>query len=374
MLIHPADANCFLIELADLKIDSEWSIIKENYASLKKIAEWALEFLCNPNQRLGREGPVCPFTKPALDNGFFWMTIYSGDQVRPDDAYAAVLKFRDWFPDLPEELAPQIIDSTQLSLKLPFVESGLMIGQFHSRCQESGLWNPLFRPLQSPVPLLAIRNMVSTDFPFLKSDIKYISAYFKRFASGVPDSVLDMVKDSLLRQDMSGQLPQIDSLTGLFKREHFNRMFELEYRRAARSSTPISLINIEIDDIKEYALAYGDAERDNCVKFIARAISGSLKRAGDIIFYNEEGRFNILLVGTILEGAGAVAEKIRAEIEGLAIPHCGAKDRECVTVSIGVVAGIAAMQLSPQSLTSSAQRAVSEASALGGNRVVISQD
>ena len=39
------------------------------------ILEWTRVFLCRPHPDLGREGPVCPFTQPSLNQKLFWLTM-----------------------------------------------------------------------------------------------------------------------------------------------------------------------------------------------------------------------------------------------------------------------------------------------------------
>jgi hypothetical protein len=41
----------------------------------------------------------------------------------------------------------------------------------------------MFRPLQTPVPLIAIRNMVPTDIAFLYGNEQYVSVYMEKFGS-----------------------------------------------------------------------------------------------------------------------------------------------------------------------------------------------
>lgn len=97
------------------------------------------------------------------------------------------------FPDVDTEAATQIIDPIQQKLKPLFVESGLMIGEFHRRTESPGLHNPNFRPLRSPTPLLAIRFMNELDLPFLQSPdnphlrIRYLEAYLKQFHNQIQD-------------------------------------------------------------------------------------------------------------------------------------------------------------------------------------------
>jgi len=90
------------------------------------------------------------------------------------------------FPRVTDETAPRLIDGLQAKLKPEFVDDGLMLGQFHSMNNEPGLWNDQFRPLRSPIPLLAIRFMVGGDIPFLKRQtddvalrLRFISGYIR---------------------------------------------------------------------------------------------------------------------------------------------------------------------------------------------------
>jgi hypothetical protein len=67
-------------------------------------------------------------------------------------------------------------------VKADYVSRGLMIGEFYDGPPaKAGLWNQDFRPLRSPVPLLAIRRMVRTGFPFLRDDRDFVAACLANF-------------------------------------------------------------------------------------------------------------------------------------------------------------------------------------------------
>jgi hypothetical protein len=94
------------------------------------------------------------------------------------------------YPCIATDEAAQYINGLQQKLKPSFVEAGLMIGEFHQKNDAPGLHNPDFRPLQSPIPMLAIRYMHESDLPFLSrpSDsperrIKYLQAYLGRISA-----------------------------------------------------------------------------------------------------------------------------------------------------------------------------------------------
>jgi hypothetical protein len=101
------------------------------------------------------------------------------------------------FPDLPAERVSEVIDVTQEQLKPHYVSHGLMIGEFHAGPpQKAGLWNDEFRPLWCPVPLLAIRNLVATDFPFLAGESHFVQAYVARIGDAVPAHLEPVVAEA----------------------------------------------------------------------------------------------------------------------------------------------------------------------------------
>ncbi|MFD7337887.1 DUF6875 domain-containing protein [Streptomyces violascens] len=181
---------------------------------ISRIAAWCEEFLCRPHHDLGRTGSVCPFMPRALAMNRISFTVVRTRDRAATDIDATIAAYRGIFleteptsgpgaldkailvilPDVSDEDAPVVVDETHRRLKAGFVDSGLMIGKFHPRSEQGGLHNPGFRPLRSPVPLLAIRHMVDSDLPFLnRTDdpvpdrVKFLKAYEQRF-EGAKDS------------------------------------------------------------------------------------------------------------------------------------------------------------------------------------------
>ena len=177
-------------------------------ADLRQITAWVVEFLSAPNQQLGRRGPVCPYTRLSMDSNCFLLA-WAGGEHDIQSIESMVDQYRRWFLELleqPERTREQLLtilvvlpgfdrtdssplDALQRRLKDAFVREGLMVGQFHPHCEQRGLWNEDFRPLKAPIPLLAIRRMVSSDLPFLLGSASHLSAYLDRFAPGIPSHV-----------------------------------------------------------------------------------------------------------------------------------------------------------------------------------------
>lgn len=181
--------------------------IQQDLPYLIEIMQWVKTFLAKPHPNLGRSGPVCPFVPQSIKSNSIQMGVIHAKNLEPQQVEEIVRGYRDIFleiepqdretainktillifPELDAEETSKLIDGVQQKLKLLFVNVGLMLGEFHKSNETPGLHNLDFRPLRSPIPLLAIRFMVESDLPFLiNADdpdlrIKYLEAYLQRF-------------------------------------------------------------------------------------------------------------------------------------------------------------------------------------------------
>lgn len=127
-----------------------------------------------------------------------------------------------------------------------------------------------------------------------------------------------------------------DSLTKLANRRRFDEYMDLEWRRAMRQQSWLSLILCDIDYFKPYNDTYGHQAGDACLQKVAEAIARAVRRPGDLVARYGGEEFAIVLPNTELAGAMRVAEEIRVRVRGLGIPHSASKIGEIVTLSLGV--------------------------------------
>ncbi|OFW25359.1 MAG: hypothetical protein A3H97_06480 [Acidobacteria bacterium RIFCSPLOWO2_02_FULL_65_29] len=106
----------------------------------------------------------------------------------------------------------------------------------------------------------------------------------------------------------------IDPLSGAFNRRHFHIRLEEELQRARRHRLSLAFVMIDIDDFKQVNDSYGHLAGDTVIKDVAEILRRSV-RVFDLCarFGGEE--FAIIMPGSVLEGAAAVAERIRERIE-----------------------------------------------------------
>jgi diguanylate cyclase (GGDEF)-like protein len=166
------------------------------------------------------------------------------------------------------------------------------------------------------------------------------------------------------------RLARVDALTGIANRRALDEALGAEWRRAARASNCLTLVLVDIDFFKAYNDTYGHPAGDACLARVARLLESVLRRPADLAgrFGGEE--FVILLPDTSLEGAFAVAERVRAGVEAFGIVHTASSVASVVTISAGVASATPAAGILPPSLVEAADTALYEAKAAGRNRVV----
>lgn len=221
------------------------ALLEEYQEDLNTLQNWVDEYLCKPHPELGRSGPVCPFVPTALEMGLICVLIFPNVTAATSqesmkrlilnerDAFLAMeprhgntAQFKSFlmlFPNLPNPESYHMIDAVQASLQEDFCEKGLMIGEFHPGPPDKrGLWNESFRPLDCPIPLLAIRHMVPTDILFLKEQSSLVAEYLRIFGDMVPSKFASMVEEAATKFG-----------------------FDIPERRAVKSSAPTVIYILE---------------------------------------------------------------------------------------------------------------------------------
>ncbi|WP_243439041.1 diguanylate cyclase domain-containing protein [Fundidesulfovibrio soli] len=182
---------------------------------------------------------------------------------------------------------------------------------------------------------------------------------------------LTRIKDELERANYALlRMSMADGLTGLHNRRCLDETLEREWRRAAREGRPVSLVMADIDGFKPYNDFYGHLEGDNCLREVARLLSGTARRPADFVarFGGEE--FAMVLPGTDHEGAMELADEVLARVRMLAIPHAGSvvDGVRHVTLSLGVATARPSEESNPQHLLDAADKALYEAKRGGRDR------
>jgi diguanylate cyclase (GGDEF)-like protein len=165
-------------------------------------------------------------------------------------------------------------------------------------------------------------------------------------------------------------LSLLDPLTGVANRRRFDSALELEWRRQARAEKPLSLLLLDVDCFKAFNDSRGHLEGDRCLQRVGELLREAALRAGDLAARYGGEEFAVLLTSAGADAAQAVAERLRAGIEALAIPHPASTVAPVVTASVGVATRLPSGSGSPLDLIAAADEALYRAKRGGRNRVL----
>lgn len=164
-------------------------------------------------------------------------------------------------------------------------------------------------------------------------------------------------------------LSRIDSLTEVANRRFFNETLDKEWNRALRENIPIALMIIDVDHFKDYNDCYGHLKGDECLQTVASELKTVFSRSGDLVARYGGEEFAIILPNAGGE-AMRMAEKCRAAIDALNIPHKDSPNTDNVTISVGLSSIVPAGDLKSDDLLDCADKGLYIAKEHGRNRVI----
>jgi len=181
-------------------------------------------------------------------------------------------------------------------------------------------------------------------------DDKFLDGYM-----ATADNILEMAAFSMK-----------DSLTGLSNRYGFDNRLVLEWNRATRDKSALSLVIFSVDGLKA---CEDKAKRDEILKAVSETLENSIKRTTDFIARWGDDEFAALLPITEEVGASIVAERIRVEVGNMDIPDIAGKGGK-TSVSIGVHVHTPENTEQPANFINNAYNAFKKAREADGSSIV----
>lgn len=171
------------------------------------------------------------------------------------------------------------------------------------------------------------------------------------------------------------RLSAVDGLTGIANRRRFDETLMREWRRAARTHAPMSVVAVDVDAFKLFNDGYGHVVGDECLKAVARTLQAQLRRPTDLVARYGGEEFFAVLPETSTEGALQVADAMRGAVESMGITHRFSPAAGVVTVSVGVASVLAepGQDMGFVPLLKAADEALYQAKRGGRNQVVVAR-
>lgn len=138
-------------------------------------------------------------------------------------------------------------------------------------------------------------------------------------------------------QDLLTHKAQIDALTGLRNRAYLDERLAIEMTQAALLQRPLSFILMDLDHFKGLNDSYGHPFGDLVLQRIGDSLARSVRPCDAACRYGGE-ELAVILTDTAIDGASAVAERIREQVKQLHLAPRG--QPITITASFGVAQAV----------------------------------
>lgn len=180
----------------------------------------------------------------------------------------------------------------------------------------------------------------------------------------------DLYESAELGQVKASKTGLVDSLTGLYRRDFFDRELPRQIGLALRMNTPLALILLDLDHFKRINDEHGHQQGDQILRTVGGLLKREITHKGMAFRYGGE-ELAVILPNFSEAEARALAERLRSVVEQSVIPKLDADARNfSITVSIGVSLFPRNATDSP-SLVGQADKALYRAKEEGRNRVSV---
>lgn len=184
---------------------------------------------------------------------------------------------------------------------------------------------------------------------------------------------LSIIKHDISDKKKIEQLTIKDSMTNLYNRRFFNKIFPDEINRALRDQKSLSFVLFDIDKFKQYNDNYGHQAGDEALIKIGECMINICKRPADFPIRLGGEEFGIIFSGLDEDKSMQFAEQIRLQIENLKITHEFNTASNFLTASFGLINLIPDKETSVDRIYNSADKALYQAKQSGRNKVILGE-
>lgn len=188
-------------------------------------------------------------------------------------------------------------------------------------------------PATHNIPVIFLTGAADVDQKVLGFDVGAMDYIEKPFDAAELKARIRAALRTKRYQDMLAQRAMLDGLTGLWNRADFDLRLQEEFDSAIRYGRPMALIMMDIDQFKTINDHHGHPFGDEVLQAIGEVLSSNARSSDRACRYGGE-EFAVILRETSLDGAQIVAERLRAQVQGLTFFSHG--QPVPVTASFGV--------------------------------------
>jgi len=205
----------------------------------------------------------------------------------------------------------------------------------------------------------AIEALRSGVYDYLTKPLESLTVFEMTLSRALERRYLIRENERLFKEIQ--RMALTDQLTGLYNRRKLMENLEFEIRRIQRYIHPLSIIMIDLDNLKTINDTYGHAAGDDVLQLVAKSIQSHIRKV-DLPARLGGDEFIILLPEAKLDMAALVARRVYAQV--LNTLFKGGK----ISISIGIGEWMPAYQ-SATGFLHAVDQALYQAKRAGGMRI-----
>lgn len=191
----------------------------------------------------------------------------------------------------------------------------------------------------------------------------------ERWAVMLPQGRVVLYYRPVPRKASGALAAALDRTSALSTPQQLLDVLRRDWSIGQRDGRTLTLMQFEVDALKEYQDVFGRGAGENVVRQVGRTLSAAMKRASDLVVRRGDDTFLVLGIGMPAGQAASYAGQIIERVRSLSIHHPRSPTGRYLTVSAGVVTATPARELGSEALLHATEQALRQAQAGGGNRV-----
>lgn len=266
-------------------------------------------------------------------------------------------------------------DLILLDVNMPGIDGYETARQLRDLGEEWACWVPIIFLSSSVADKDIVKGIEAGGDDYLAKPISEIVLHAKIKAmmrmADQRRSALDVALALSKANEELERMSKNDGLTGIANKRYFIEYMKQEWRRCMRTGLPVSLLFIDVDHFKPYNDNYGHVKGDVCLKKIAQALHGAVRRNSDVAFRYGGEEFAIILPETDDHGMRHMGHIMVQALRNLKLPHAFSSATDIVTISAGGACMIPAQGKNSNALIELADKGVYQAKGTGRNRFAV---
>ncbi|MBI4320476.1 MAG: diguanylate cyclase [Chloroflexi bacterium] len=187
----------------------------------------------------------------------------------------------------------------------------------------------------------------------------------KALAATLADQAAIAIRNAQLHQEVK-DLANTDGLTSLYNYRYFYQRLTEEFARSRRSGHHLSLVFVDVDNLKGINDSFGHLAGDAVLRDLSRLIKDTV-RASDVVARYGGDEFALILPDTDVDQAVTLARRLERKVAAKLL----SKDEvPLLSVSVGI-ASLSPDTFDEAHLVSDADRALYQAKTLGKGRICV---